>query len=477
MSAFTNRASYAQGPYAPVLDERTDTRLEIEGVLPPGLAGVFAQDAPNARFQPPGHAHWFDGDGMVHAVHIADGQATYRNRYVQTAKLAGDLAAGGARRPGILMPFDPADPTPEPDTANTDLVWHNGRLLALWYLGGQPYALDPVTLETLGPETFGGALDCGVAAHAKVCPHTGDLLFIDFGFREAPWLRYGVADASGRLSHRLDIDLPQPTFMHDIGVTEHHTVFLDLPMTWDRGALAKGRRRISFLDDCPSRFGVVARHGTEVQWFETDPCYCYHTINAWEEQDDQGDTVIVLLGCRIADPIPKTRHEDEPDIPRLTFLRLQPFLWRWTFNLGTGAVTSTQLDDVPGEFPRMDDRFLGRHTALHWMPRIAKAPTLQFDGLIRHDTDRGSARAHTYGEGLVGGEAVFAARPGSTEEGDGWVLSYVHSEDGARSRLRVLDATSMERVCDIHLPHRVPFGFHACWVPGDELGAAVAEAR
>jgi len=477
MSAFTNRASYDHGPYAPVVAERTDPGLEIDGELPAGLAGVFAQDAPNARFEPVGHAHWFDGDGMVHAVHIEGGRATYRNRWVHTAKLAADTAAGGARKPGILMPFDPADPEPEPDTANTDLVFHNGRLLALWYLGGQPYALDPVTLETLGPETFGGALDCGVAAHAKVCPVTGDLLFIDFGFRDAPWLRYGVADRHGALTHRLDIELPQPTFMHDIGVTQNHTIFLDLPMTWDQPALARGRRRISFLRDCPSRFGVVSRHGDTVQWFETDPCYCYHTINAWEEQDADGHTVITLLGCRIEDPIPTTRHEDEPDIPRLTFLRLQPFLWKWTFNLGTGAVTSEQLDDVPGEFPRMDDRFLGRHTALHWMPRIAKAPTLQFDGLIRHDTDAGSSRAHTFGDGLVGGESVFAPRPGSDREGDGWMLTFVHTQDGRRSMVRVLDATSMERVCDIRLPHRVPFGFHACWVPGDALGPPPAEAK
>jgi carotenoid cleavage dioxygenase-like enzyme len=474
MSAFTNRASYAHGPYAPVQDERTDLDLVVEGELPDALSGIFCQDAPNPRFAPIGHSHWFDGDGMVHAVHIEGGRASYRNRYVKTAKLQADEAAGQARKGGILMPFDPADPAPEPDTANTDLVFHNGKLLALWYLGGQPYALDPVTLDTLGPEDFGGKLDCGVAAHAKVCPATGELLFIDFGFRQQPWLRYGVVDKAGRLVHRLDIDLPQPTFMHDIGLTRNHTVFLDLPMTWDAGALARGRRRIAFHKDQPSRFGIVPRHGDKVQWFEGPSCYAYHTINCWEETDAAGNTVIVVTACRIEDPIPTTAHETEPDIPRLTFLRLQPMPWKWTFNLGTGKMTSEQVDDVPGEFPRMNNRFLGRRSRFGWVPRIARAPTLQFDALTRYDADGGPTRVHEYGQGRVAGESVFAPRADGTDEDDGWMLSFVQEPDGSASRVRVLDARSMDKLADIHLPRRVPFGFHTAWVPGESLNPAEA---
>lgn len=469
MSEFLNRASYANGPYRPVSDERTDTALRVDGELPTDLSGVFAQNSPNARFALPGHAHWFDGDGMVHAVHVHQGTATYRNRYVQTDKLAGDLQAGQARRPGILMPFDPADPTPEPDTANTDVLWDGRNLLALWYLGGQPYALDPVTLETRGPETYGGKLDMGVAAHAKVCPTTGETLFIDFDFRKPPYLRYGVADAAGRLVHRLDVDIPQATFMHDLAFTPNHTVFLDLPMTWDPRSLTKGRRRIAFQKETPARFGVVPRHGTAVQWFEAPSCYCYHTINAWEEEDEHGHTIVVLTACRIDDPIPTSRHESEPDVPRLTFLRLEPFLWEWRFNLTTGACSERQLDDVAGEFPRMDDRVAGRRNRYAWMPRIAKAPTLQFDGLVRYDSETGSEVVHAFEDGLVGGEAVFAERTGSSEEGDGYMVAYVHTPDGEASRMRVLDARSLEKVCDIHLPRRVPFGFHAAWVPGSQL--------
>jgi carotenoid cleavage dioxygenase-like enzyme len=467
MRTLLNQASYVEGIYAPVPSERTATDLRVHGAIPADLRGVFAQNSPNAALPPLGFPHWFDGDGMVHAVHLDGGRATYRNRWVQTKKLAADRAAGRQLRPGILMPFDPADATPEPDTANTDLVWHGGDLLALHYLGGEPYRLDPVTLETRGVHGYGGALDCGVAAHPKVCPSTGEMMFIDFGFREAPWLRYGVVDGAGRLVHRLDVDIPQPTFMHDIAITRNHTVFLDLPMTWDRAALAAGRRKIRFDKQAPSRFGVVPRHGSEVRWFETRACYAYHTINAWEEQDADGNTVVHMTGCRIDDPIPTTPHDSEPTIPRLTFLRLVPFLWKWTFNLGTGAVTSEQLDDVATEFPRMNDRHLGTRTRFSWNPRVGPAPTLVFDGLIKYD-DQGPAITHEYRDG-VGGEAVFAPRPGATAEDDGWMLVYVH--DGRGSELRILDAATMDLAARIELPQRVPFGFHAAWVPGEELSA------
>lgn len=466
MSELLNFDSYDAGIYAPVPDERTDRGLPVIGRLPAALHGVFAQNAPNARFPLPGFGHWFDGDGMVHAVHLENGRATYRNRYVKTAGLAADLQAGHATKAGILMPFDPADPEPEKDTANTDLVWHAGRLWALWYLGGQPHGLDPITLETTTLPDWGGP----AAAHPKVCPQTGELMFIDFSLHKQPWLSYAVLGRDGKLVHRQSVDIPQPTFMHDIAITQNHTIFLDLPMTWDQEKLRAGRRRIQFQRDTPSRFGVIPRHGGEVRWFETEACYAYHTINAWETQDRAGNTVVHVTGCRIQDPIPTTPHEAEPQIPRLTFLRLQPCLWEWTFNLGTGAVGSTQLDDVATEFPRMNDDWLGGRSRYSYNPRISPLPTLSFDALIKYDLDRGTSALHEL-DGPVCGEAVYVPRPGAVAEDDGWLVAFTHDRQQDRSELRVVDAATMdpEPVARIPLPRRVPFGFHAAWVPGAEL--------
>ena len=477
MSKMLNRERYDLGPYAPVSDERTEPAVAVRGQIPAELRGMFVQNGPNPRFSPPGFAHWFDGDGMVHGVDFRDGVASYRNRWIRTRGLEEDLRAGRATRAGILMPFEPDSAEPDKDTANTDLVFHDGKLLALWYLGGQPYALDPETLATLGPETFGDSLSMHMAAHPKVCPDTGELLFIDFNLYREPWLKYGVVSADGRQVHSVDIEIPAPTFMHDIAITPEHTIFLDLPMTWDQAALARGRRKIAFHRDTPARFGVVPRHGTEVRWFEAPSCYCYHTINAWEERNADGERVIVLTACRISDPMPTRPHEDEPDVPRLTFLRLEPYFWEWRLNLDTGGVSERPLGDVPTEFPRMNDAWLGHASRYSYHPRVAPMSTLAFDAVVKYDTVAGTKTAHELGDRICG-ESVFVQRDPSAgrdaAEDDGWVLAFTHARDGGDSEMRIIDAATMdaEPVAVVELRRRVPMGFHAAWAPGSSDAGA-----
>ncbi|MFM2244694.1 MAG: hypothetical protein RL071_768 [Pseudomonadota bacterium] len=462
-----NIASYDEGLYARVDDERDDLDLEVIGALPEGLRGAFVQANPNPRFPPPGPSHWFDGDGMVHGVSIAEGRASYHNRYVQTAGLKADLEAGRALRAGIMCPFAPGDPMPDKDTANTDLVWHGGKLLALWWLGGQPYQLALPSLDTVGPEDFGGTLGGGLAAHPKVDPRTGELIFFDYNPYRRPFLEVGVVSAAGVCTARVEVETPAPSLFHDIAITEQYTVLLDLPMVWEPERLARGQRRVRFHHDKPGRIGLMPRHGGDVRWFEVPACYVYHTINAWEGVDGDGSPTVTLLACRIDDPIPRVLHKDEPEIPRLEFLRLHPFLYRWTLNLRTGAVRGEQLDDVPTEFPRMNNDRLGVATKRAWHPRIAKAPTLQFDGLIAYDTDTGVGQHHTYGEGQRGGETVFAPRPGATAEDDGWVLTFVNDLREGRTELRVFDAQDVTAgpIARVRLPRRVPMGFHSHWAP------------
>ena len=469
MIPLANVSSYLEDLYTPVTGERTATNLEVIGAIPPEISGMFVQNNPNPRFAPEGLHHWFDGDGMVHGLHLHEGRATYRNRYVETAGLAAEIEAGGPLWRGILNPIDLASGRGyDKDTANTDLVWHNGKLIALWWLGGTPIELTTPGLQTVGPMDFEGTLLCNVAAHPKVDPRTNELVFFDYNPYERPYLQVGVADASGRVVQHTVVDIPEPSLFHDIAITENYTVLMDFPMVWDPRKLKEGKRRVRFHRDRPARFGLLnRRQGGDVRWFETPPCYSYHTINAWESTDSQGNTVVTLLGCRIEDPIPTVPHDAEPEIPRLYFLRLHPFLTRWTFNLGTGAVTEEQLDDTPTEFPRMNDAFLGVRSRLAWTPRIARAPTLCFDGCLRYDTDTGEQTFHHWGEDRYGGETVFVPRPGGTAEDDGWITTFVNDRKAGTTELVILDAQDMSRppVARVCIPHRVPMGFHAHWAP------------
>jgi len=233
---------YLLGLFAPVRDEITAEDLEVIGEIPRDLSGVYLRNGPNPRYAARGRYHWFDGDGMVHAMAFENGRARYRNRYVRTKAFTEEEAAGGALWTGVVEP--------------TDLVHHDGKVLATWYLCGQPMALDPLSLETLGAETFLDTLRGDVMAHPKADERTGELMWFDYGARE-PLLRYGVVGASGKVEHEVPIDLPGPRLPHDMAITENWSVLMDLPLVQDPEAARHGRHKIVFDRSTPARFAVL----------------------------------------------------------------------------------------------------------------------------------------------------------------------------------------------------------------------------
>ena len=464
---------YLAGVYEPVTDERTDDGLEVIGEIPDDLEGVYVRNGPNPRYSAPGRYHWFDGDGMLHAIRFKGGRASYRNRWVRTRAFDEEAKAHDALFAGVME--NPRDNPPLglrlplKDSANTDLVVFRQRLLALWYLAGEPYGLDPVTLENLGVEDFEGTRPCLVSAHAKVDEQTGELLFFDYG-PVRPYMRYGVVGPSGAVTHLADIELPGPRLPHDMAATEHYSILMDLPLVADPVAARQGRHKIMFDDSLPARFGVIPRHGaaSEIQWFEADPCYVYHSINAWEEGDE-----IVLDLCRVTKPAPREGAVG-PLAKMLSYLRLDAHLYRYRFNLRTGATSEGYLDDDNTEFPTMNTSMLGRPTRYAYNMRISDEPTLLFDGIVKYDTSTGTNTRHWFGPGRWGAEAPFAPRRGSAAEDDGYVVSFVHDENEGRSEVVILDAADIAAgpVGRVLLRGRVPIGFHACWVREDQLASA-----
>jgi carotenoid cleavage dioxygenase-like enzyme len=472
MNAVTARPPYLTGNYAPQPEEISAPDLAVIGHLPPDLCGIFTRNGSNPRFVPPGRYHWFDGDGMVHAVAFESGRATYRNRYVRTRGLAAEIEAGHALWKGLEERPDFANSRgPYKDTANTDLVYHAGELLALWWLGGKPYVIDLPSLETRGTKRYDGKLGKGLSAHPKVDPATGEMMFIDYG-PLPPYLTYGVVSKEGAIIHLTPIDLPGPRLQHDIAITPRFTVLMDLPMYFDPEKLALGRTVPRFYRDQPSRFGIIPRHGTnaDVRWFEASPCYVYHAVNAWEEGDK-----VILLGCKIENPLTgdPANPRVEREVPAIGMLRLDPVLCRWTFDLATGKAHEEKLDDTFAEFPRMDDRSRGKKTRYSYHQRVVAGPTLLFDGVIKYDVARGGSETHRYPAGWFGGETAFCPRVGSVEEDDGYLCTFVVEEATGASELYVIDARDVARepVARVKIPHRVPTGYHACWVSADDLKA------
>jgi carotenoid cleavage dioxygenase len=467
---------YLLGVYAPVDTEIDASDLQVIGKIPTDLNGVYLRNGPNPRHPPEGRYHWFDGDGMVHAVHLENGKARYRNRWIRTKAFDAESEAGKALWTGVMEspngnPFGKAHGLGLKDNANTDVIFHRGKVLATWYLCGSPYAIDPLSLETLGAEDFLGTLVGDMMAHPKVDERTGELFWFDYGPRP-PFMRYGVVSADGKVAHVTNVDLPGPRLPHDMAITENYAVLMDLPLIQDLQAARQGRHKILFDRSLPARFGVLPRYGdgSQVRWFEASPCYIYHVVNAWETGGE-----IVMDVCRVTRPQPRA-DALTPLAKMLSYLRLDAQLHRYRFNLQTGTTTESALDDDNTEFPTVDSRTVGQRGRYAYNVHISPESTLLFDGLVKYDLQSGSRTNWSFGTGRWGSEAPFAPRDGSTGDDDGYLVTFVQDEGENRSELDIFDAADVTAgpVARVLLPQRVPLGFHATWVRADQLRGALA---
>ncbi len=440
---------HLQGNFAPVEREVTATDLPVEGALPPELSGLYVRESPNPKTGT--SDHWFLGDGMVHGVRLEKGRAAwYRNRYVQTPYL---------ENPDVKRISDAGVIDHTVSKANTTVLKHAGKILALEE-GSFPYVLGD-ELQTLGWTDFDGKLRSAFTAHPKICAVTGEMIAFGYG-QLPPYLVYLRVSPEGKLVQVEEITVGGPTMMHDFAASEKHTLFLDLPVVFSIEDALAGVMPFSWSDDYPARIGVMPRTGgnADVQWFDVNPCFIFHTMNAW----DEGDDTVVLDACRNSE-VWRKAGEMQGD-GKLT-------LHRFTFDLASGTVKEETLDDRPLEFPRVGAGVVGQKNrygyALHLEPGAREGDT-QFLGITKVDHRTGTQETHDYGPGRNSGEAVFVAAEGADPNGDeGWVMSYVYDEGSDKTELVVVDASNMTKdpVARVELPQRVPYGFHGSWIPDE----------
>jgi len=467
-----------QGGFAPQPRESDFPALAVTGEIPRELVGTLYRNGPNPQFPPRGGSayHWFDGDGMIHAISFEGGRAAYRNRWVRTRRFELERKAGKALFGG-LRSMSHTDPDAwraleaqglsrwervklAVDAANTNVIWHAGRLLALLEVD-LPTELDPRTLDTRGRHSFGGKLATEMTAHPKVDPETGELLF--FGYSaEPPFLRFHVADRSGRLTRSLDVPRRVGTMMHDFVATRRYAIFPEFPVTI-RPENLESDDVFRWEPELGARVGILPRAGGagDAVWFELEACFVYHFMNAHEV----GSRVVVdaVKYPRVA-LFPSARPGEEEPGPA------PGLLTRWSFDLATGAFREEPLDDVQIEFPRLDERRAGlgyRHGyAVGTLPR--GDATLPFNSILHYDLARGVRRAHALPDASSASEAVFVPRHESSPEGDGFLLAPVYRWAEDRSDVLVLDAADIEAapLAVVHVPQRIPFGFHGNFATG-----------
>lgn len=446
------RTKYLEGAYAPIPADITSVELEVVGELPQELSGRYLRNGPNPLGPTdPATYHWFTGDGMVHGVRLGDGRADwYRARQVRTTKISellGEAPAPGERHAGM-------------DNANTNVVGIGGRTFALVEAGARPVELS-YELDTLEHTDLGGTLPNGYTAHPKVDPVTGDLHAIAYHWA-LPALQYVVIGPDATVRQVTDVEVPDGPMVHDCSITERWMVVYDLPVTFDlEGAMSGVNFPYKWNDAHPARVGLIplGGRGDQVRWFDVAPCYVFHPLNA----HDDGDKVVLDV----------VRYERMFEAKHLGPDDAAPQLWRWTIDTTSGQVLEEQLSDQAMEFPRVDERLVGRAHRWGYATEVAHSGTgtgasNDFGGrLVRIDGKSGSREVIDLGPGRVSGEWVMVPRHAQAAEDDGWLLSLVHDAGTDRSELVVLPAQepSAGPVARVLLPTRVPIGFHGNWVP------------
>ena len=459
---------FLQGNRTPVHEEITADNLKIIGKLPADLEGMFVRNGPNLQFPPKQNYHLFEGDGMIHGVRLREGKASYRNRWVRTAAWKEENKANKALYSSILDPIDftflakqlLAGKSPFPNRANTALIWHHGKLLALWE-GGAPHEIKVPGLETVGEYNFGGALKHPCTAHPKIDPKTGEMMFHAYSPAPIPpFLVYSVADRKGKIVHTTSIKLPRPVMMHDLAITENSTLFFDAPYVMDMAGAMRGKPPFKWEPKFGARIGVLPRRaaGDKVRWFEIEPCFVFHVFNAFEDGDE-----VNLYGCRYP-RFPDFVNLNPPAANDKGAEGSMPIAYRWRLNLKTGKTTEGALDEFDCEFPRVDDQLAGTKTRYGYGLSSGTA-------LVKFDFVKDRNERHDFGKGRESGEGVFVPRKDGKNEDDGYLISFVYDHAERRSEMAIIDCRDFKKavIARVLIPQRVPNGFHGMWLDDDVL--------
>jgi carotenoid cleavage dioxygenase len=428
---------------APVTDELSvNAPLAHDGAIPPVLDGLFVRNGPNPLRPDAEPSTWADGDGMVHAVDVTNGAAvSYRNRWVRTRRYSDQTL----QRP-VRGPEDPVD-----GPANGHALWHGGRLLALDG-SGFPYRLT-TELATVYVDDFDGTLTSPICARPRIDPVTGAMTSFGVDPFGPPYLRYHEQDPTGEIVHLTELVSRRVTYSPDFGVSESRVVLFETPTVLD-ARLEATRPALPYRieDETDLRVAILDRgaDGASAVWLDTDPCLPLEVVNAW----DDGTTLVLDLLC--ADALPT-------GAPETGGARLQ----RWWLDPAGGSIKRRALDDRPVALCAIDPGRQGR--AYRYVYGVESGPAAG-TAVIRYDLARDEALRWDPGVGRAVGSPVYVPDPDARADDEGWLLVPVYDAGRDASDLVVLDASAMARPeALIHLPARMPPGYHGTFVPADRF--------
>ena len=344
------------------------------------------------------------------------------------------------------------------DTVNTNVVAIGSRTWALVEAGSYPVELSD-TLDEQRYNPFDATLRGSFTAHPHRDPSTGEHHAIAYEATEAEVVRHVVVGPDGAVVREEPIAVRHGPSIHDCAFTARFAIVLDLPVTFSMKALIGGHRfPYRWNPAHPARVGLLPRHGTDadVIWCDVEPCYVFHTANAFDAEDGRVILDVIAYETMFADS-----HKGPDATGRFE---------RWTIDPTARTVDRRVIDRTPQEFPRTDERRLGQPYRIAYAVGFPDEINSQLVGatrLLAHDLVAGTRQVHEFGEGCHIGEFVFVPAAPDAAENEGWLVGLVIDARHETTDLVLLDGRDFEGppVARIRIPHRVPPGFHGNWLP------------
>lgn len=473
------------GSCSPVQQELSCELQVTAGEVPKSLTGTLFRNGPG-RFAvgADAYSHPFDGDGMISSFQISAGKIHFRNAYVKTTEFLQEEAAGrmlfrgfGSNRPGGLLKN--VFRTRFKNAANTNIIFHAGKLLALWE-GGWPHEISPPDLKTNGRYQFGGKLknkahffdqwanpELPFSAHPKVDPATGNLYNFGLAFGLQNRLMLYEVTPDGHMKEPRFVKLKDLSFVHDFLITSNSKAILFCtPVHFDLFSMITGLRSpaegMKGDPSAPVRILVIDLQGPSgeipaeaVQVFEAPYSFVFHHVNAFERDGNIHIYSAEMASFPSAESAQKALRGTDVEYPMTS-------LAHYTLTPSKREVSKEILPIEGFELPRLEASRTGLPFTHFYVTGVGDKKDFPFMNQIQKVLIEGKIVAVlNYPSGLVGEPVLASSAAGK------FVLSVCYNHELRKSELLILNAEDLSLLAKAQLPHSQPLGFHGGFVPVD----------